>query len=193
VLRAVGCKPKIHHLNEGHAAFAGLELIREHMQEGSTLEQAVSLVRKATVFTTHTPVKAGHDEFPFYMMEEYFRPYWENVGISREKFLSLGQTPDGTSFSMTILALAISQAANSVSRKHGEVSREMWHFLWPESKVTEVPIRSVTNGVHVPTWLAAGTPTCMKKDGEVISSGATANKSGMRFSKSPTRSFGKST
>ena len=155
VLRAVGCRPKIHHLNEGHAAFAGLELIREYMQEGKTLEQSVALVRKSTAFTTHTPVKAGHDEFPFYMMEEYFRPYWEKLGISREKFLSLGQTPDGTSFSMTILALAMSGAANSVSRKHGEVSREMWHFLWPGSKVTEVPIRSVTNGVHVPTWLAA--------------------------------------
>jgi len=155
VLRAVGCRPKIHHLNEGHAAFAALELVKEYMQEGHTLEQGVALVRKATVFTTHTPVKAGHDEFPFYMMEEYFRPYWEGLGISRERFLSLGQTPDGTSFSMTILALAMSGAANSVSRKHGEVSREMWHFLWPESKVTEVPIRSVTNGVHVPTWLAA--------------------------------------
>lgn len=156
VLRAVGCQPKIHHLNEGHAAFAGLELIGEHIRAGKTLEQAVALVRKTTVFTTHTPVKAGHDEFPFYMMEDYFRPYWEGLGISRERFLRLGQTPDGTSFSMTILALAISQAANSVSRKHGEVSREMWHFLWPDSKVTEVPIRSVTNGVHVPTWLAAG-------------------------------------
>jgi glycogen phosphorylase len=155
VLRALGCRPSVYHLNEGHAAFAGLELIREFMQAGKTLGEAIQLAGTSVVFTTHTPVKAGHDEFPFYMMEDYFRWYWEELGISREEFLRLGQTPDGTSFSMTILALALAGACNSVSQRHGEVSREMWHFLWPDRKVEEVPIISITNGVHLPTWLAA--------------------------------------
>ncbi|HXK58324.1 MAG TPA: alpha-glucan family phosphorylase [Acidobacteriota bacterium] len=155
VLRALGYQPTVFHLNEGHAAFAALELIREHVHFGGSLEDALQAVRGKIVFTTHTPVKAGHDEFPFYMMEEYFRWYWEELRISREDFLRLGQTPDGHSFSMTILALRTAGGTNSVSQKHGVVSREMWHFLWPERKVEEVPIISVTNGVHLPTWLAA--------------------------------------
>jgi starch phosphorylase len=155
VLRALGCRPSIFHLNEGHAAFAGLELIREQMGHGMSFDQALEAIRTKIVFTTHTPVKAGHDEFPFYMMEEYFRWYWEELKISREDFLRVGQTPDGNSFSMTILALKTTGGTNSVSQKHGAVSREMWHFLWPERKVEEVPIISVTNGVHLPTWLAA--------------------------------------
>ncbi len=155
VLRALGCQPSVFHLNEGHAAFAGLELIREQMGYGMSFEEALEATRTKIVFTTHTPVKAGHDEFPFYMVEEYFRWYWEELRISREDFLRLGQTPDGNSFSMTILALKTTGGTNSVSQKHGVVSREMWHFLWPERKIEEVPIISVTNGVHLPTWLAA--------------------------------------
>ncbi|RPI23160.1 MAG: alpha-glucan family phosphorylase, partial [Acidobacteria bacterium] len=155
VLRALGCLPTVFHLNEGHASFAALELIREHIRYGMSLDEATENARNKMVFTTHTPVKAGHDEFPFYMMEEYFRWYWEELRISREDFLRLGQTPDGNSFSMTILALKTTGRTNSVSQKHGVVSREMWHFLWPERKIEEVPIVSITNGVHLPTWLAA--------------------------------------
>jgi glycogen phosphorylase len=155
VLRALGCHPSVFHLNEGHAAFAGLQLIREYMYAGKSFDEAVQMASTSIVFTTHTPVKAGHDEFPFYMMEDYFRWYWEELGISREEFLQLGQTPEGQSFSMTILALGVAGAANSVSQRHGEVSREMWHFLWPDREVAEVPIISITNGVHLPTWLAA--------------------------------------
>jgi starch phosphorylase len=155
VLRALGYQPTVFHLNEGHAAFAALELIRERMAAGASFDQAIEDVRSRLVFTTHTPVKAGHDEFPHFMIEEYFRWYWEDLGLNREAFLTLGQIPDGGAFSMTILALRTAGAANSVSRKHGQVSREMWHFLWPDRTIEQVPIVPVTNGVHLPTWLAA--------------------------------------
>lgn len=154
VLRALGYQPGIFHLNEGHAAFAALERIRELMHHGLSFDAARERLRETTVFTTHTPVKAGHDEFPFYLIEEHFRPLWEDLGLSRESFLRLGQTPDGQHFSMTILALRTAKHCNGVSRKHGEVTRQMWHFLWPDLDVVEVPIVSITNGVHVPTWLA---------------------------------------
>lgn len=153
VLRALGHSPSVLHLNEGHAAFASLQLLDEFVCRGLDFDQAVNEVRRRVVFTTHTPVKAGHDEFSFQMMEEFFRPYWERLGISRERLLSLGKAPDGDSFVMTVLALRTASRANGVSAKHGEVSREMWQQLWPERLSEEVPIRSITNGVHVPTWV----------------------------------------
>lgn len=153
VLRGLGYDPSVVHLNEGHAAFAGLELLREKMAEGMGFKEAVESVRRQMVFTTHTPVKAGHDEFSFHMMEELFSGYWEQLKLSREQFLALGQaSPDSQSFSMTLLALRLSESANAVSRRHGQVSREIWHFLWPEKKPEEVPIIHITNGVHTPTW-----------------------------------------
>jgi starch phosphorylase len=153
-LYALGFEPNIVHLNEGHAAFASLEMIRRYYEKDRDFEKALNSTREKLVFTTHTPVKAGHDEFPFHMMEEHFRGYWEGLDISRERFLSLGAPQGGHSFSMTLLALKTSRKANGVSAKHGEVSREMWSFLFPEKKVEEVPIGSITNGVHVPTWLS---------------------------------------
>ena len=155
-LRALGYNPTVLHLNEGHAGFAALELIREYRTQGLSLEQAVEATRRKLVFTTHTPVKAGHDEFPFYMMEQQFRHFWEKIDVSRESFLGLGSPPGGQTFSMTILALNAARKVNGVSRKHGEVSREMWHFLYPDRPVEDVPITSITNGVHVPTWLSGG-------------------------------------
>lgn len=154
VLRALGHQPSVFHLNEGHAAFAGIELLREQVQSGVDFDEALSSVRQGLVFTTHTPVKAGHDEFSCHMMEEYFQPIWEQLGLTREEFFGLGQPPDRQTFSMTVLALRTSRAANGVSQKHGEVSREMWHELWPDRPVDEVPIISITNGVHVPTWIS---------------------------------------
>jgi glycogen phosphorylase len=156
VLRALGYDPAVIHLNEGHAAFAALELIRESRASGRSFQEALESTRRRLVFTTHTPVKAGHDEFPFFMMEEHFRHYWEEIEVSREEVLGLG-TPAGTeSFSMTVLALRAARKVNGVSRRHGEVSREMWHFLYPDREVAQVPIVSITNGVHVPTWLSGG-------------------------------------
>lgn len=156
VVRALGYDPDVIHLNEGHAAFACLELIREFRERGLEFDEALSETRRRLAFTTHTPVKAGHDEFPFHMMEEHFSHYWENNGITREEFLGLGTPPDGQAFSMTVLALRTARVTNAVSRKHGEVSRRMWRFLYPGRTEEEVPITSITNGVHVPTWLSGG-------------------------------------
>ncbi|HSR53740.1 MAG TPA: alpha-glucan family phosphorylase [Acidobacteriota bacterium] len=153
VLQALGHDPTILHLNEGHAAFATLELLAQLRDQGLSLDEALEDVRKRTVFTTHTPVKAGHDRFSDHMMEEFFGHYWEKVGMTREKFLSLGRVPGGDEFVMTALALRTSSRANGVSEIHGRVSREMWHSLWPERSQEEVPIGHITNGVHIPTWV----------------------------------------
>ena len=132
VLRALGYDPTVIHLNEGHAAFAAVELIREYLADRiPSSGGAWRLLGRKLVFTTHTPVKAGHDEFTFQLMEDHFRHLWEEMNVSREEFLRLGTPPDGNTFSMTVLALNTSRKANGVSRKHGEVSRKMWHFLYP--------------------------------------------------------------
>ncbi len=154
VLRTLGYRPTVFHLNEGHAAFAALELIREAFREGRSWTEALETARRRLVFTTHTPVKAGHDEFPFHMMEEHFRAYWTELGITREQFLELGTPPGGSQFSMTVLAMRAARSINAVSRRHGEVTREMWQALFPGTTVDSVPIGYVTNGVHVPTWLS---------------------------------------
>jgi starch phosphorylase len=112
----------------------------------------VETVRRATVFTTHTPVPAGHDAFPFHLMDEYFGRFWQEVGISRERFLGLGEH-DGR-FNMTVLALRLSGWRNGVSQLHGQVSRPMWQRVWPDRAVEDVPIRAITNGVHVPSWIS---------------------------------------
>ena len=163
VLKALGYTPSVVHLNEGHAAFASLELLRENLEEEKTLEESIQACRERLVFTTHTPVKAGHDEFSFQMMEDHFRHFWERIGLSREQFLQLGTPPGGNTFSMTVLALNMSRKANGVSRRHGEVSREIWQFLFPGRSVEEVPITSITNGVHVPTWLSGPMVRLLRK------------------------------
>jgi starch phosphorylase len=153
VLEALGQEPDVIHLNEGHAAFASIEILRRNMEAGLDFEQALEKTRSRLVFTTHTPVKAGHDQFPFQLIEEHFHPYWDNHNLTREQFLDLGRQPEGHMFGMTILALKTSRKANGVSKKHGEVSREMWNVLYPGTSVNDVPIDHVTNGVHVPTWI----------------------------------------
>jgi glycogen phosphorylase len=108
------------------------------------------------VFTTHTPVPAGHDVFPHYLMERYFSEYWPQLGLTRSAFLKLGEHPDHADhgFNMTVLALNMADHRNAVSREHGRVSRTMWRSLWPDKTEDRVPIRSITNGIHVPTWVA---------------------------------------
>ena len=155
VLDALGIRYSLLHLNEGHAAFALLERVREMVQGGTSHEEAVERVKKTSIFTTHTPVPAGHDVFPFQLMEKYFHTYWSSLGLDREGFLRLGshpKDPDG-GFNMTALALRLSGYRNGVSKKHGEVTRRMWQGLWPELAEDDVPIDSVTNGIHVPTWI----------------------------------------
>ncbi len=156
-LRKLGLQPAAYHMNEGHSAFLVMELMREQVQAGKSFEEALDLVRKHTVFTTHTPVPAGHDAFGFHMVEQYFNGYWDQLGIDREQFLNLGRNEEswGTAFNMTVLALRTAGQRNGVSKLHGQVSREMWHRVWPDRPVSEVPITSITNGIHVPTWIAS--------------------------------------
>ncbi|MCL6635054.1 MAG: alpha-glucan family phosphorylase, partial [Peptococcaceae bacterium] len=133
MLRALGLAPSVWHANEGHSAFLMLELLREFVQNGLSHAEASEIVRQRTVFTTHTPVPAGHDVFPHELMDRYFSGYWEQLGLSREEFLRLGDAPDskGRGFNMTALAMRLSAHVNGVSREHGRVTREMWHHLWP--------------------------------------------------------------
>ena len=156
VLRALGLHPTAWHANEGHAAFLMLERLREYRETGLSFEDSIAGVRSSTVFTTHTPVAAGHDMFPFSFMDKYFTSLYTQMGISREQFLQLGcaEGAQETAFNMTVLALNLSGHPNAVSRLHGETSRRMWRHLWPDRPVEKIPITSVTNGVHVPTWIA---------------------------------------
>lgn len=156
VLRALGFAPTVWHANEGHSAFLTFELMREAVEAGASPENAVELIRRSTVFTTHTPVPAGHDVFPHDLMDRYFHRYWSQLGLTREAFLSFGEHPDfpGAGFNMTVLAMRMSGHINAVSREHGRVSRKMWRNLWPHAEEDRVPIRSITNGVHIPTWVA---------------------------------------
>ncbi|MDH5695216.1 MAG: alpha-glucan family phosphorylase [Dehalococcoidia bacterium] len=155
VLRALGIQPVIWHANEGHTAFMMLERIREEVQKGITFAEAARKVQATTVFTTHTPVPAGNDVFPVQLVERYLHGYWESLGLSSEEFLQLGQDgSDEQTFNMTVLGLKMAEHRNAVSRLHGRVARKMWHVLWPEVAENNVPISHVTNGIHVPTWVA---------------------------------------
>jgi len=156
-LRALGIAPAVWHMNEGHSAFLGLERVRELVQEaGLAFDEAREVVAASTLFTTHTPVPAGHDAFPFDLIERYFYTYWPQLGLDRDRFLDLArhEMPWGPRFSMTVLALRLSAFHNGVSELHGHVSRRMWASLWPGVPEPEVPIGHITNGVHMPTWLA---------------------------------------
>lgn len=155
-LRALGYNPAVWHMNEGHASFLTLERIRELVASGLTFESAAEQTRSQNVFTTHTPVPAGNDEFPLWLMDKYFANYWHELGLTREEFVNVAkhQQAHTETFSMPILALKLSNGRNGVSELHGEVSREMWKFLWNDKKVSDVPIDHVTNGVHTRNWLA---------------------------------------
>lgn len=155
-LRAVGLDPKVWHMNEGHSAFLSLERMREKMANGATFEEAEAGVRRATVFTTHTPVPAGNEEFPDWLIERYFSQYWGQLGLDREHFMDLARhsQPWGQGFSMSMLAIRMSHLRNGVSELHGRVSRRMWQFMFPDTPVERVPITAITNGVHTGSWLA---------------------------------------
>ena len=155
LLRALGLEPSVWHANEGHAAFMMLERLRELLATGIDYEEALRRVRAHTVFTTHTPVPAGHDAFPLSLMEDSFRGYWGDVEPMRDKLFALGShdEPWGSGFNMTVFSLRMADHRNGVSALHGKVSRRMWKHLWPDRAEDDVPIISVTNGVHVPTWI----------------------------------------
>lgn len=155
-LRVLSEDPTVWHMNEGHSAFLTLERVREQMKTGLTFEKAQKEVNRNNIFTTHTPVAAGNDIFPIWLMDKYFSPVWTDMKISREEFMQLGRHNQtwGEAFSMPVLALHLSKGANAVSELHGDISRKMWSFLWPGKKEEDVPITSITNGVHLGTWLA---------------------------------------
>ena len=157
-LKALGITPGCFHLNEGHSAFATLDAIRDMMQsDGLSFDEALRDVAQHTVFTTHTPVPAGHDRFDGGLIEEHLGPLRDQLGISHDQLMGLGRVEPhngGETFCMTVLALKLSRRANAVSSLHGHVSRRMWAHLWPWRVEEEIPIGHITNGVHVPSWLA---------------------------------------
>ncbi|MDO5581109.1 MAG: alpha-glucan family phosphorylase [Planctomycetia bacterium] len=157
-LRELGIYPGVYHLNEGHNAFATLEVIRQKMaDDGKSFQEALREVAQQTVFTTHTPVEAGHDYFKADLIEEHLGPLREQLGLTKDQLMSLGRkdpTNASSSFCMTVLGLKLSRYANAVSSLHGKVSRQMWRDLWPQKEEEEIPIGHITNGVHVPTWMA---------------------------------------
>jgi len=156
ILRALGIEPAVWHANEGHTAFMMLERLREEVDKGKTFAEALEFVRATTVFTTHTPVPAGHDIFPASLVERYLHRYWEAMGISGRDFLKLGQLEDTGEpiFNMTVFALRVAGYRNAVSRLHGRTARRMWQKVWPGVEEDKVPISHITNGIHVLTWLA---------------------------------------
>jgi starch phosphorylase len=155
LLRALGLSPTVWHGNEGHTSFMMLERARERLEAGTDFDAALAEVRAATVFTTHTPVPAGHDAFPFPLVESYLSTI-EGFGSWLDPLRPrlLGLAGYEGAFNMTVLAMRLAGRVNGVSRRHGEVSRHMWRSLWPEAPEDKIPIRSITNGVHVPTWIA---------------------------------------
>ncbi len=153
-LAAMGLKPTVWHINEGHAAFLVLERIRIVMRQGLDFSAALETVAASTVFTTHTPVAAGHDQFSADMIESYFHHYIRELKITPEQLLALGRTPAIPDFNMTALAVRGSRIHNGVSRIHGGVSANLLRELWPQITPAENPVTHVTNGVHVPTFLA---------------------------------------
>jgi len=155
-LRLLGYNPDIWHMNEGHAAFLTLERAMEFVTTGDTFAQATARIRSSNIFTTHTPVPAGNDQFPLWLLDKYFAQIWPQLGLTRDEFINLGRQAQswGESFVMPVLALKLSERCNAVSELHGNVSRKMWHFLWPDRREEDVPIGHITNSVHAGTWMA---------------------------------------
>jgi glycogen phosphorylase len=157
LLDALGLRPNICHMNEGHSAFLALERIRQLMTEnGLSFQQAKEITSSSHIFTTHTPVPAGLERFGFDLMDEHFTDYYKSLGLSRDQFLDLGRENMGTYelFSMAVLALNLSTGSNGVAKLHGVVSRKLWQWLYPSVPEDEIPIESITNGIHVQTWIS---------------------------------------
>lgn len=158
-IRALGIEPNVCHMNEGHSAFLAIELLGTLMEKNSVdFDTAREIVAAGCVFTTHTPVEAGNDMFPPYLVDSYLDPFYRKLKLDREQFLGLGrQNPadKGEPFCMTVLALRLANHANGVSKLHGKVARKMWKNIWPGLPEADVPIRSITNGVHTRSFLCS--------------------------------------
>jgi glycogen phosphorylase len=155
LLRSLNIKPSVFHMNEGHSAFLTLELLREEIMQGKSTRDAEEAVKANCIFTTHTPVPAGHDRFSSEHLEHTLGRFWSITGLHHDQLMAYGRIKSSDHqemFTMTVLALRMSRAANGVSKLHGEVSREMWKELYPGRSVNDVPISSITNGIHTPSW-----------------------------------------
>jgi starch phosphorylase len=157
VLKALASEPAVFHLNEGHAGFVVLQRIRDLIEHGSSFDSALDEIRQTTMFTTHTPVPAGHDAFPFQLVEKHLAGAWGTLGAHRDQFLALGTYDNGAGpqFNMTALAIRSAGSTNAVSQLHGEVTRAMFAPMWPDVPEAQRPVSAVTNGVHVPTWISS--------------------------------------
>ena len=156
VLRALGIQPTVWHMNEGHSAFLGLERLREAIESHQAFESALREVQATTIFTTHTPVPAGIDVFPLWLVDKYFGDYWGKLGQDRDKFMDFArQDQQSQNFNMGVLAIRMSGQRNAVSELHRDVSRKMWSFLWSDRAESDIPIESVTNGIHTLTWIGS--------------------------------------
>lgn len=153
-LRAMGLTPVVRHINEGHSGFLIVEMLAHLIETGFSFAEAREMVTAGNVFTTHTPVPAGNEEFEPALVLRYLRPYLDRVGLNNEAFLNFGTLPGSSVFSMTVFALNFSRSANGVSRLHGEVSRKIWKEVWPRLPKSDVPIGHITNGVHDKTWIS---------------------------------------
>jgi starch phosphorylase len=156
LLRALGVQPSVFHMNEGHAAFLTLELMREKLAAGISLSEAMAKTKAQCIFTTHTPVEAGHDRFSRDLIGYAMRKIATQLKLSLDDLMGLGRIDpknDAESFCMTVLGLKLSRAANAVSELHGQVSRQMWRALWPDKPVDQVPIGHITNGIHLTGWM----------------------------------------
>jgi glycogen phosphorylase len=156
VLRAMGIEPGVWHANEGHAGFMFIERLRELIIGGVPAEEAVHQVWAQSVFTTHTPVPAGHDAFPADQLQACIGPIWEEMGMTWDQLLALGAHPAiPGQFHMTVVAMRLSARVHGVSRRHGQVTRNLWRDLWPNRPWEAVPVSHVTNGVHLATWMSS--------------------------------------
>ena len=157
MLKALGIEPAAYHMNEGHSAFAGLERIRQLLDQGISYDQAFEFVRVSNIFTTHTPVPAGNDSFEPELMKRFIAQYADAIGLNFDDLLSLGRIdPSDNSelFGMTVIALKMAVWSNGVSRLHGHVARDMWKKMWPEIPHDDLSIKPLTNGVHIPSWIS---------------------------------------
>ncbi len=171
LIAKLGVEPTVYHMNEGHSAFLTLELLAMNLAKGLSSEEAMANVRSHCVFTTHTPVPAGHDRFSRDMMRYTFDKYLASIGMDFEHLMQLGSENKQdiySLFTMTVLALNLSRSANGVSKLHGEVSRSMWQHLYPGKSVDEVPIGHITNGVHASSWTCGYTGRFWQKHGTTV-------------------------
>ncbi len=156
LLRALSFQPSVFHMNEGHAAFLAFELVREKLAAGKSFADALAFTKQQCIFTTHTPVEAGHDRFSISLLDYALKTYLSQLKLSTAEIMSLGRVDPKNldePFCMTVLALKVARAANGVSQLHGQVSRQMWHCLWPDRLLDQVPIGHITNGIHLLGWM----------------------------------------